>query len=270
MPRRSFDETRWLIYPRGAAMHKERLDPATRFMGLVFLVPLCFALVELVFHATMRVRVVRDADFVAAARYLRPRHRPRDLVVAAPSWVDPRVRAVVGDMIDLEDAGATDLDRYDRLWSFSIRGHRAELAPRRPPDAVVRFGRLRLERWDLGKSPVLVDLVERVLEAEVERVQNGVATPCHRVLAEPRGIGLGAGATWPAVRILCGGEHPWLFVGQTVNEDLDLRLRRCVWQHPRGDEPMRATFRNVPLGERVVLDAIGVRLDAIVECAVCA
>jgi hypothetical protein len=158
-------------------------------------------------------------------------------------------------MIDLEDAGATDLDRYERLWSFSIRGHRAALAPDRPPDGVVRFGRVRLERWDLGRSPVLVDLVERVMEADVEIFRNGVGTPCQRIEAEPRNIGLGAGAAWPRERILCAGERPWLFVAQTVNEDLDLALRRCVWQHPQGPEPIRTTFKNILLGERIVLDA---------------
>lgn len=236
-------------------MEKDRLDPATRFLGLVFLVPLCFALVELVFHCTLRARVVPARDFEAAAAWLRPHHRPRDLIVAAPSWADPRVRAAAGAMIDLDDAGATDLDRYDRLWSFSIRGHRAELAPNRPPDAVKRFGRVRLERWDLGPSPVIVDLVDRALDAEVSLFEGGVATPCQRVTAEARNVGLGAGAAWPRERILCAGERPWLFVAKTVNEDLDLKLRRCVWQHPQGREPIRATFRDIPLGERVVLFA---------------
>jgi hypothetical protein len=36
-------------------------------------------------------------------------------------------------------------------------------------------------------------------------------------------------------------------------EDLELRPRHCIWQHPSGNEPIRATFPSVPLGERLVL-----------------
>ncbi len=68
------------------------------------------------------------------------------------------------------------------------------------------------------------------------------------------GGGLGRGALWPKDRLQCGPQ-PWLFVGETVLEDLDLQPRRCVWQHPVSGEPVRTTLRNVPLGERLVLHA---------------
>jgi hypothetical protein len=42
-------------------------------------------------------------------------------------------------------------------------------------------------------------------------------------------------------------------VGTTVQDALDLSPRYCIWQHPAGREPIRATFEDVPLGDRIVL-----------------
>jgi hypothetical protein len=40
-------------------------------------------------------------------------------------------------------------------------------------------------------------------------------------------------------------------VAPVVIEDLDLKPRYCIWQHPAGREPVRVTFRNAPLGDRI-------------------
>jgi hypothetical protein len=109
-------------------------------------------------------------------------------------------------------------------------------------------------RWSLPYEPVLYDFVEHVREAHVVRVENGVDHPCvWQASGRPTGGGLGAGPITPAERWQCDFQRNWLWVGATVEEDLTLRARRCVWQHPSGNEPIRVSYPNVPLGQRLVL-----------------
>ena len=57
----------------------------------------------------------------------------------------------------------------------------------------------------------------------------------------------------PPERFVCDPRRPWLWVGATVLADLELQPRRCIWQHPAGTEPVRVTFPDAPLGERLVI-----------------
>jgi len=59
----------------------------------------------------------------------------------------------------------------------------------------------------------------------------------------------------PAQRFECDSRRPWAWVGATILADLDLRPRRCIWQHPSGDGPVRTTFRDVPLADTLVVRA---------------
>jgi len=57
----------------------------------------------------------------------------------------------------------------------------------------------------------------------------------------------------PEERFVCDPRRPWLWVGATVLTDLELQPRRCVYQHPAGVDPVRVTFRDAPIGERLVV-----------------
>ena len=57
----------------------------------------------------------------------------------------------------------------------------------------------------------------------------------------------------PRERFVCDPRRPWLWVGATILADLELRPRRCIWQHPAGPDPVRVTFTDVPLGDRVLI-----------------
>lgn len=230
--------------------------PARR-RGKIWLIFLAIAIVEVVAHVVVRARVVESDDWARAAERVRAEWREGDLVVVAPEWADPLLRHHLGDRITLEDAGRSDLAQYRRLWALSIRGHRPKEAP---PDAAPSFseqvGRVRVLRWELPGDGVLYDFAEHVREARVSMVQNGQELPCPwRRDGRPRGGGLGAGPVMPAERHACDPRRPWLWVGTTVQDDLDLRPRYCIWQHPAGPEPIRARFADVPLGERLVLYA---------------
>lgn len=227
---------------------------ARRRRDLLWLSILALAVVELVAHGVVRSRVVTDEDWAQAASRVRREYRPGDLVVVAPDWADPLLRRHLGDVLTLADAGRSDLSRYSRLWALSVRGHRPVEAPAGAPTVNELHGRVRVLRWELPSESVLYDFVEHVREARVSLVQDGHETSCGwRDELRPRGGGLGAGPITPAQRYQCDPRRPWLWVGATVQDDLGLRPRHCLWQHPAGPEPIRATFSDVPLGERIVL-----------------
>lgn len=223
---------------------------------MVWLLFLALAIVEVVAHVVTRSRVVEAEDWARAAERVRAEWREGDLVVVAPEWADPLLRQHLGDRITLEDAGRSDLAQVRRLWALSIRGHRPREAPSGAPEHDEQVGRVRILRWDMPGDAVLYDLTEHVEQAQVAMVEGGREVPCTwRTEGRPRGGGLGAGPITPAARHVCDARRPWLWVGTTMQDDLDLRPRHCVWQHPAGAEPIRARFPDVPLGERLVLYA---------------
>ena len=220
-------------------------------MWLAFLALAC---VEVVGHYVIEARVVDDADWHHAAARVRAERRDGDLIIAAPAWADPILRRELGDVISLEDAGRSDLAQYRRLWVLSIRGHRPAEAPDARPDFDEQIGAVRVLRWPLPGDGVLYDFTEHVADARVTMRQGSTDTPCRwQSGGRPSGGGLGAGPITPAARHVCDPRRPWLWVGATVQDDLDLAPRYCIWQHPAGREPIRATFPRVPIGARLVL-----------------
>jgi hypothetical protein len=79
--------------------------------------------------ATLAAGVPGDEAWARAAKVVRDAHRPGDLIVFAPRWVDPTGRMHLGDLIPIEMAARMDDARYARIWELSIRGaHRDEPA----------------------------------------------------------------------------------------------------------------------------------------------
>jgi hypothetical protein len=222
---------------------------------VIFFAVMGLALAEIFAHVITRARAPEKAAWARAAAYVRARYEPGDAIVAAPSWADPLVREALGDVIDLAQAGRSDLAGFDRLWALSIRGRLPEGAPEREPDDDRLFDGVRVMRWDLGPSSVRYDFVDHVREAEVALGEGSGAAPCRWARAGARGGGLGAGAFWPEERFACGFGRGFLWVGETVTEDLDLKPRRCIHQQPEGSVPLRVTFRDVPSTQRLVLYA---------------
>lgn len=206
-------------------------------------------LYELTAHAVIQSRVPDDADWQAAAVAVREAHAPGDAILVAPAWADPILRLHLGDLAPIPVAGRSDLAPFERAWELSIRGRRGEASALGLPVALEqRFGRVTVRRFDLGPSSVRVNLTSRVRHAEVSRG----ARPCtwRRTSSSTRS-GLGGAQAMPAEHFFCGPES-WLWVGETVMEDLELQPRHCVWQHPAAGEPIVTTFRDVELAERLV------------------
>lgn len=217
-----------------------------------FVLLVVVAIYELVAQAVISARVAPDGDWRDAASFVRAELAEDDLVIAAPAWADPILRRELGDLLLLPAAGRSDLAAFERVWELSIRGRRAaELDGARAamePAFERAFGAVMVRRFDLGPSSVRVDLTSTLRDAEVRRGERA----CTWRRSSAQGGGLGTGPLMPAEHFFCGPES-WLWVGETVTEDLDLRARHCVWQHPAGSEPITTTYRDVELPGRVVL-----------------
>jgi hypothetical protein len=219
-------------------------------LGLVLAVPA----LELIAHALIVSGVPADGDYKAATAFIRSQLMPRDLITSAPGFIDPIVRLHLGDRIPLSMAGRSDDAGYERMWVISARGALPPDAPDADPELEREFGRLRVLRFKLGKSPVLRDFVQTIASAEVTLAHNGGEAQCpRRTGGVPRGGGLGRPVLMPIPeRFECDPGRPWLFVGSIVMEDLSNTPRFCVWQHPQGDQPVSVRFRDVPLGDQLV------------------
>lgn len=225
---------------------------ARRVRRALWLVLPLVALAELVGYQVIVARVPAEADWDTAAAAVRAELTETDRVVSAPYWTDPLLREHLGDQMGFEMAAPSDSAPYDRLFELSIRGHLSDAAPPRPADAEERYGRVTVRRWDLGPSTVRYNFVQSIQGAVVEHMVDGAARPCTwRRAGMSRHTGLAQGHIIPDERFVCGPGIPW--VGATVMENLDYRPHYCIYQHPKGPDPMRATFRNVPLGDRVVI-----------------
>lgn len=208
--------------------------------------------------AALGVRVLRVAppsDWQRASLSVRERLREGDVVAVAPHWANPLLRLELGDRMPSSMVGRSDLAAYDRLWVFSVRGARAPEAPVRAPDLREHYGRVLLERYDFAPTAVTLDLVDALPRAEVDITERSKTRLCRWQARNTKPVrgGLGHGPAAPAQRFVCDPKRSWLWVGATVLEDLDLRARRCVWQHPVGKQPVGVTYRDVHLGTHMVL-----------------
>lgn len=233
----------------------ERLPPWLRVA--VLLLPLLLAVLELLGGLRIRTRIPDPQDLRAAADFLRPKIDPRVRVVAAPSYADPLMREALGDLLSFAQVAPSDLAPFETLYALSLNGHFPAEAPDRLPLVEGIFGRVSVLRWDLGPSPVVVDLVDRLPKARVEWIApDGTPRRCPWVTT-PRYTpgGLSQGPMRPRARFECDRNRPHLYVGETVIEDLHLNPRRAVYQHPPDEGRIRTTFPPIEISRSLVLYA---------------
>ena len=229
--------------------------PRSRLRRWLLVAILALAPLELIGHRLIISRVPDAGDWLAAARFVEEEGEARDGVLAAPRWTSPLWREASTRPASFADAARSDIDHFERLWVTSIRGHRASEAPERAPDLSRRFGGVTVQRWDLPEPSILHDLTENIRRAEVSLQVDGRPRPCPWRETVAQGGRLGGGPMRPRGAFVCDRQQPWVWVGETVNEDLELRPRHCIWQHPSAKGPVRAEFDDIPLGERIVLYA---------------
>jgi hypothetical protein len=208
------------------------------------------AVFELAAHARIVAEIPSDQSWEAASAFVRARFRARDRIIAAPAWADPIVRNHLGDLLNLQSAAPADFGGVGRIWELGIRGAEER---RESVELDERFGAVRVRMWPVSSAPPIYDFVEEVERAKVELLGAEGSKPCTWTRARSSSGGLGHGPMTPEARFICDPSRPWLLVGATVLTDLDFHPRRCVFQHPAGVDPVRVTFEDAPLGERLVV-----------------
>jgi len=228
---------------------------AGRNLGLaawVWVLIAALAVFELVAHPMIRAATPRDESWQAAAAFVRERYQPSDRIVGTPAWVDPIVRNQLGDLLSLRMAAPPDTAGIDRVWELSIRDARGR---DETPTLEQEFDGVHVRMWSLSGDELIYDFVQELSSAKVELVGVGRSKACPWVAARQAPGGLERGPMTPRERFVCDPRRPWLWVGATVLADLALQPRRCIWQHPAGRDPVRVTFTDVPLGERLLIRA---------------
>ncbi|HUH06108.1 MAG TPA: hypothetical protein VML75_29165 [Kofleriaceae bacterium] len=129
-----------------------------------------------------------DAAWDRASAAVRAEHRPGDLIVFAPAWIDPVGRMHLGDLIPIEMAARMDAARYARIWELSIRGARSPDTRGLAPVSTTHVGDLTLRRFERQPAEVVTDFVAArpaTSGARVELQEVGFE-PRRCVVARPR------------------------------------------------------------------------------------
>jgi hypothetical protein len=98
-----------------------------------------------------------EKDWREAAGKVRAGFRPGDLIVAAPGWADPLMRAQLGDLVPLAVAGRMDAGRFGRVWEISQRGARAAETDGARMAESSQHGRLKVKLWEKPAARVVFD-----------------------------------------------------------------------------------------------------------------
>ena len=219
------------------------------FPWLFALVPIV-GVVELLAHVKQSHGAPSDADWNAARDAVRATQQPGDLVVFAPSWVDPLGRKWFGrDLATVAREARADEARFARALEVSIRGqHVPELrAWKKTSERSV--GAITITVLE-NPSPVRVldDLLahDGPQGMRVVRAEGGREQECAFSKGQVQTGNLGFGPAIPGDKFQCAGGS---FVGITVMPVLDYSARRCFYASPAGGAAaIRIEFKQVQLG----------------------
>src|SRR5689334_23525423 len=125
-----------------------------RLAAIPALLLVAIAIWEIVATRADAHAVPDDRAWSEAAKLVRAGHRPGDLIVFAPRWIDPVGRLHLGDLIPLEMAGRMDAARYGVIWELAIRGARAPETAGQEPGWEGDFGGVVVRRFE--RTPVVV------------------------------------------------------------------------------------------------------------------
>ena len=142
-------------------------------------------------------RIASDADWRAAAAYVRERLADHDLVVFAPRWIDQVGRSQLGDRMPVSMVARADEAGFARIWELSIRGARAEETAGLPVAEERAFGRVTVRRVDRRAASIAYDFTARFADARVTTrpraggdeqpcAADGAARRCGGARIEPR------------------------------------------------------------------------------------
>ena len=173
------------------------------------------ALWEMVAVAGFDDHAATDADWSALSAALHARHKPGDLIVFAPGWIDPLGREHVGDLLPIDMAARMDGARYPVVWEVALGGARAPETTGQSPVWSHRYGPLALRRYQRPAATVLTDFATAF-------AGSGQVT--------------GPSVGRPLVSL----------------EEVGFQPHRCVKVVPRPDQTVEITYDGVTLGRQLV------------------
>ena len=167
---------------------------------------LAVSLWEIVAVASASERAPEEEDWNAVSAELRARHRPGELIVFAPDWLDPVGRQVLGDLIPIEMAARMDAARYPVVWEISTRGAGAPEVAGGEPVLEEEHGALTLRRYERPAAEVVTDFVDAFARARTAGARARVSLEevgfephrCVRVVPPP---GRTASVTYPRAEL---------------------------------------------------------------------
>lgn len=167
---------------------------------------------------SMRVSVADDepsaSDWHAAAALIASEFRDGELIVAAPSWMDPLLREAMGANISLDMATRMDGKRFSGIWEVSAFGANASERAGLVADTVKQVGKLRVAHYPQTPVQVRYDFVAELAAAKSS----------------------GAIASRPRV----------------VVEEVGFEAHRCVQAIPRPDGTLTIEYAKARLGSELV------------------
>ncbi|HEX9104964.1 MAG TPA: hypothetical protein VF997_22290, partial [Polyangia bacterium] len=145
-------------------------------------------------------------------------------------WVDQIGRAHLGDLVSVEMAGRSDVDRYARVWEVAIRGARSHDSDGARLVRATQHGRVRVALYEKAATPIVYDFTASASDARVLRA----GEPC---FGDPH-------SGWR-----CGSQH---VERRTLEVDYQPRRGLLV---PADNRPTTLGFAEVPLGGALVVYA---------------
>jgi hypothetical protein len=109
-----------------------------------------------------------EEDWQAVRELFAERHRPGELIVFAPGWIDPLGRHHLGDSMTVEMAARMDAARFPVIWEVSQGGAEAPEVQGKSADDTWELGDLRVRRFERVARQLVYDFTSEVAGARIE------------------------------------------------------------------------------------------------------
>ena len=133
------------------------------FSGFALTIIACWEIVAGVISLGFK----EQPDWYRASQTVRNRYRPGDLIVFAPTWIDPVGRKYLGDLIPIETAARMDSARFATIWQVALGANRASEVSGLRARAQWRFAQLTVQRFEQKPVTVLTDFVQALPHAKI-------------------------------------------------------------------------------------------------------
>jgi len=107
------------------------------------------------------------AQWEQARGLLEAKHRPGELIVVAPGWLDPVGRQYLGQWMSVEMVARMDASRFSVIWEISAGGRSAPETRGLASTSSETFGQLRVSRFEQQVPELLFDFTSSLSAAQI-------------------------------------------------------------------------------------------------------